>query len=253
MTTTTRVEALEPLAGERAHTLARGEYERLVAQLRELESDDWSKPTDCPQWDVRAVAGHCVGMMSDFSSLRSVMRRMRAAGKDAKATGSVMVEAMTAGQVAELAGLSVDALVARAEELTPKTADWRAHAPRLFRMMPMKEHVGGQPETWRMRYLLDTVLTRDPWMHRVDIARATGRGPALMPEHDGVLVADAVAEWARRHGAPCTVTLTGPAGGVFVAGDGASGEEITLDAVEFCRIVSGRAAGHGLLTQEVPF
>ena len=26
-----------------------------------------------------------------------------------------------------------------------------------------------------------------------------------------------------------------------------------LDAIEFCRILSGRASGAGLLTQEVPF
>ena len=51
--------------------------------------------------------------------------------------------------------------------------------------MPMKEEVGGEPETWRMGYLLDIVLTRDPWMHRVDIARATGRDSSSPPEHDG--------------------------------------------------------------------
>ena len=82
----------------------------------------------------------------------------------------------------------------------------------------MKEEVGGEQETWRMGYLLDVILTRDPWMHRVDIARATGRELELTPEHDGRIVADVVAEWARRHGQPCTLTLTGPAGGEFVAG-----------------------------------
>ena len=30
-------------------------------------------------------------------------------------------------------------------------------------------------------------------------------------------------------------------------------DEITIDAVEFCRVLSGRADGAGLLTQEVPF
>jgi hypothetical protein len=34
---------------------------------------------------------------------------------------------------------------------------------------------------------------------------------------------------------------------------GTGGEVITLDAVEFCRILSGRASGAGLLAQEVPF
>jgi hypothetical protein len=38
---------------------------------------------------------------------------------------------------------------------------------------------------------------------------------------------------------------------MYVAGDG--GEYIELDAVEFCRILSGRAKGTGLLSTEVPF
>lgn len=102
-----------------------------------------------------------------------------------------------------------------------------------------------------MGYLLDVILTRDPWMHRVDIARATGREIELTPEHDGRIIADVVAEWARLHGTPVTLTLTGPAGGEYVAGE--NGEHITIDAVEFCRTLSGRATGIGLLTQEVPF
>jgi hypothetical protein len=48
-----------------------------------------------------------------------------------------------------------------------------------------------------------------------------------------------------------TLTLTGPAGGEYVSGE--NGEHITIDAVEFCRTLSGRATGTGLLTQEVPF
>ena len=115
----------------------------------------------------------------------------------------------------------------------------------------MKEEVGGEQETWRMGYLLDVILTRDPWMHRVDTAHATGRQMELTSEHDGRIVADVVAEWARRHGTPFTLTLTGPAGGEYVSADG--GELIAMDAVEFCRVLSGRAQGTGLLSQEVPF
>ncbi|MEJ7754486.1 MAG: hypothetical protein WKF38_04825, partial [Candidatus Limnocylindrales bacterium] len=110
---------------------------------------------------------------------------------------------------------------------------------------------GGTQETWRMAYLLDIILTRDAWMHRVDIARATGREIQLTPAHDGRIIADVVAEWARRHGTSFTLTLTGPAGGEYVSGD--NGQHITIDAVEFCRTLSGRATGSSLLTQEVPF
>lgn len=121
--------------------------------------------------------------------------------------------------------------------------------------MPMKEEVGGVPETWKMSYLLDTVLTRDVWMHRVDIARATGRELVLTPDHDGRLVADVVKEWARRHAKPFDLRLEGPAGGTFTSAGG-GGETITIDAVDFCRILSGRgdgAPGDSLLSHEVPF
>lgn len=233
-------------------TLAVTEYRRLADLLRSLEDDDWPQPTDCPLWDVRAVAGHCVGMMSDFTSLRAMMRRMRLAAREAKRTGAVMVDAMTALQVEEYAALTPDELVALVEERGPVAARWRTEAPRLLRAMPMKESVGGQPETWRLSFLLDTILTRDPWMHRVDISRATGRELHLTPDHDGHIVADVVAEWARRHGQPFELTLTGPAGGHFSRGD-APAEQLELDAVEFCRILSGRGQGSGLLAQAVPF
>jgi hypothetical protein len=102
--------------------------------------------------------------------------------------------------------------------------------------------------------VLDIILTRDTWMHRVDIARATERPLELTAEHDGKIVADVVREWADRHGRPFQMRLTGPAGGVYVgAGSADSAERVELDAVDFCRIVSGRAPGQGLLRQRVPF
>jgi uncharacterized protein (TIGR03083 family) len=251
MTTTTDVGSIPAITRQEAYRLAATEYTRLVEQLRSLSAEDWAAPTDCPLWTVRDMAGHSVGMMGDFSSFRALMRRMRAASADSKRSGGPMVDSMTAQQVAEQADLGTDELIALAEEVGPRAARWRSRAPGLFRSMKMKEEVGGVTETWRMGFLLDTILTRDPWMHRVDIARATGRPLELTPDHDGRIVADVVAEWARRHGRPFSLRLTGPAGGEFVAGDG--GGAVEIDAVEFCRTLSGRATGTGLLSQEVPF
>jgi hypothetical protein len=73
----------------------------------------------------------------------------------------------------------------------------------------------------------------------------------LTPDHDGVIVADVVAEWARRHDSAYRLTLTGPAGGTWTRGR--DGEVIEMDAVDFCRVLSGRDPGEGLLTTEVPF
>ena len=197
------------------------------------------------------MAGHSLAMMKDFSSFRKLVGRMSGATKAAKVAGGPFMDSLTAMQVADHADLSTSDVIAQVDEAGPRSARWRAKAPWLFRQMPMKEEVAGKPETWKMGYLLDVILTRDPWMHRVDIARATGRDLVLSAEHDGRIVADVVAEWARRHGQPFTLVLTGPAGGTYSSGDG--GESITIDAVEFCRVLAGRASGAGLLTQEVPF
>lgn len=100
-------------------------------------------------------------------------------------------------------------------------------------------------------YLVDVIHTRDPWMRRVDLCRAADQEFVLIPRHDGRIVAHVVADWAARHGAPYRLTLAGPAGGTFTSG--ADGPELALDAIEFCRILSGRERGAGLLGTAVPF
>ena len=249
MTTVTRVEGITPIARPEAAGIAATENQRVLEVLRTLDPGDWSKPTDCELWDVRAMAGHVLGMMEAFASLPQWMHQMRA-GRKAAGDGP-FIDGMTAVQVREHAHLSTKELVDRVAAVGPRAARARGRVPALFRRMPMKEEVGGKAETWRLGYLLDVILTRDPWMHRVDITRATGRELVLTPDHDGRIVADVVADWARRHGRPFTLELGGPAGGTFQHGDG--GERLTLDAVEFCRTISGRAAGTGLLSTEVPF
>src|SRR5262249_61529912 len=59
----------------------------------------------------------------------------------------------------------------------PKAARARRRAPGFIRRraMPDLQSVGGREEAWTLGFLIDVILTRDPWMHRADIARATGR------------------------------------------------------------------------------
>ena len=105
--------------------------------------------------------------------------------------------------------------------------------------------------TVSLGFVNDHIYTRDTWIHRVDISRATGRPMLLTQDHDGRIVEDIVAGWAERHGRPYHLVLGGPAGGDFSAGGG--GEEHRLDAVELCRLVSGRGTASGLLATRVPF
>jgi hypothetical protein len=99
--------------------------------------------------------------------------------------------------------------------------------------------------------LVDTIFTRDSWMHRLDISRATGTPMVITADHDGRLVADVVAEWGRRHGQAFSLTLTGPAGGQWQSGR--EGERLELDALDFCWTIGSRQPGTGLLATAVPF
>lgn len=47
---------------EEAMTSAATEYTRTVALFESVTPGQWTLPTDCPAWDVRAVAGHMLGM-----------------------------------------------------------------------------------------------------------------------------------------------------------------------------------------------
>jgi len=234
---------------ETAMRLAGTEYGRYLDVLRALEPADWTRPTDCPAWDVRAMAAHNLGMAEMVGSMRETARQ----NLKAMRRGGEFVDALTALQVEERAGMAPDEILARYAEAGPRAASGRRRSPAVLLRTPMPSGipVGGVPERWAFGFLIDTILTRDTWMHRVDTSRATGRDMVLTPDHDGVVVADVVAEWADRHGAPCILTLTGPAGGRWTFGAG--GPEIELDAIEFCRTVSCRVPGPGLLDVEVPF
>jgi uncharacterized protein (TIGR03083 family) len=229
--------------------LAATEYGQFATMLDGLDDRDWTRPTECAGWDVRAMVSHVLGMADMAASIREGRRQQKLAAR----RGGVFIDALTALQVEERAELTPQQLTERFQVAGPRAARARRRTPALIRRrtMPMQQAVGGQLETWTLGYLIDTILTRDPWMHRIDISRATGRSITLSPDHDQIIVGDVVTEWASRHQAPCHLTLTGPAGGSWTFGDG--GPHIELDAIEFCRTVSGRVPGDGLLANEVPF
>jgi uncharacterized protein (TIGR03083 family) len=248
---TVDVASIPRIARPESIRLAEVELLRTADALEALDEAEWALPTANQLWDVRAMAGHVLGMAETFTSFRNVARDMRAAGK-LRGDGP-QVDGLTAQQVQLTAALSTTELIDRLRAAAAANPRWRA-ARRFMRAAPMKEEIPGNagPETWRMGYLFDIILTRDPWTHRGDLAEATGRPMHLTADHDGRIVADAVADWATRHGQPFALGLTGPAGGTFAHGEG--GEEITMDAIEFCRVLSGRpAASEGILAVQVPF
>ncbi len=244
------VEAIAPLAHDEAMRLATAEYDRLLALVDDLRDEEWSRPTDCAGWDVKAMLAHIVGMLELQADPQERTRQISAAATAAAESGRLRLDALTALQISERAAFSTDQLRAALHDAAPRGLAARRAMPQAMRDAPYDPQLPGE-SGWTVGYLFDIVHTRDPWIHRVDIARATGRQPQLSADHDGRIVADVVADWAGRHGQPFALTLTGPAGGTYVAGH--DGVDLHLDAVELCRILSGRESGSGLLSTRVVF
>jgi uncharacterized protein (TIGR03083 family) len=242
-----------------AMRLAATEYQRFAAAIAELAPGDWERRTECPDWTVHQMVAHVVGMA--YMATSPLEQRRQQKGALARRTeGAPFIDWLTAHQVDRFGGNPPSELVRLMQEVAPKAARGRKRVPSFIRRrrMPVDQLVGSVSEPWTIGFLVDTILTRDTWMHRVDLARATQRPLQLTAEHDGAIVADVVAEWAERHRAPYRLTLTGPAGGTWssAAGPGSQGgapEDLTYDAVDFCRAISGRGEASGLLTTQVPF
>ncbi len=236
-----------------AMRLAATEYDRVTALFERLTPEQWSAPTDCPGWNVRAMAGHMVGMAQMAASLPEMGRQTLASRRRQKRDGGLTLDALTALQVEKNASLTTSEIVATMRRVGPRAARGRRRTPAFVRgrTVPDEQSFGGQREWWTFGYLLDVILTRDPFLHRVDIAHATGATVPATAAHEGRIVDDVVREWAGRHAAPYTLELTGPAGGRWQHGEG--GEAITMDAFEFCRALSGRSTADGLLAVQLPF
>lgn len=244
------VEAIETVEHDEAMHLARVECERLLDVVDRLRTEEWARATDCPQWDVKAMVGHLTGMCKAQADAEERGRQIRLATESAARIGGRRLDAMTALQVQDHASLAPEELRLALRDAATRGLQARSATTAEQRAATYDPQLPGE-RAWTFGYLYDIVHTRDPWIHRVDICRATGQLMVLTSEHDGRIVADVVAEWARRHGEPFRLTLGGEAGGCYRAGSG--GPELELDAVEFCRVLSGRSAGTGLLATRVPF
>ncbi len=206
--------------------LAKLEYVRFVELIEVLSPLEWARPTECEPWDVRLLIAHVLGETEANASPREMLRQLRRGRRGL----AVEVDTLSAVQVEQRRHLDPVSLLARMRAATPK-------AGALVALAGWSAVAGRAPayETWRLRYLMDMIYTRGVWMHRIDVRRATGREVILTADHDGRIVSDVVAEWARRHGRPCLLTLEGPAGGRFVLGRGGPSIDIRC-----CRVLPDR-------------
>jgi len=208
-----------------------------VALLVRLVDDDWERPTDCAEWDVRALVSHLVAQCEDNIRIttmlrRDLIRRRRYPGK----TG---IDGHMAVQVDDHRTKTGPELAARFALLWSRAVQARRRRPELLRRAKFSS---GTPGTRRITagYLLDVIYNRDLWMHRLDLARATGH-PFIIGDHDRLIVEQTVRDLALTWcAAPVTLELTGPAGGTWLIGSGDPVAVIRADATAYMRALSGR-------------
>jgi len=231
--------------GPEADLLAAAAYAALITDIADLSDDDWRRATDCDGWTVRDVVAHLVGAAQGHESLPTFIRQYMWGRRHRQAFGGSSLDAMNQHQVDLQAQRSTDSLVHQLVELAPRAVAGRSRRARLLGWAPIGvEEAGswyeGMPTKTTMGELCSVVLTRDVWAHRLDLARAVGKRPTIDADVDGRIVADIVTDWAARHDRPFNLTLTGEAGGTFRVGE--ADEPLTLDALDFARLMAGRRA-----------
>jgi uncharacterized protein (TIGR03083 family) len=237
----------QPVTFAQALDLAEAEHRRFHTVLEGIREADWSRPTDCDAWTVRDIAGHILGSMQVNASVWRAMRAWERATRTARRNKTDPLSESTATEVKAFADLATGDVATTFETLAARNVRGRRRIPSIVRRAPIT--VNGR--RYQLGYITGIVLTRDVWMHRIDLCRATGYELVLTADHDGCIIRDVVGDWARRHRQRFELELDGPAGGRW--GTCTNGPSLRLDAVEFCRILSGRAAAAGLLTQPVLF
>jgi hypothetical protein len=118
------VSTIQPIVRPEATRLALTEIERFADALETLDDSEWALPTANHLWDVRAMAGHVLGMTETFTSFRRLARDMRA-GSGLAGDGP-QVDGLTAHQMAITTELSHAELSARLRAAGPRNARWRA-------------------------------------------------------------------------------------------------------------------------------
>lgn len=230
-----RVEDLSGMTHSEAMELGRHQLDALVGELKKLDAEDWERPTDCERWSVRDIVAHVLGWMQTLPSPAESIRLRKASFAYRKEMDGSL-DSQNEAMVLARRHMSPDRLIAELESAAPKFMTFRKRAGVAIGYVPLFVNQVGVTNA---RFLLGQIFTRDHYMHRIDISKATGKEMELGPSEKR-LVRDLARHWGRSSKADARLHLTGPAGGDFVSGTG-DRATITGDAIEFSRLLAKRA------------
>ncbi len=221
-----------------AQQLAHEELRRLLALLETLDAADWDKPTACTAWNVRDIVAHQAGAYASGTGYRELLYQYSAM----LSPRNLPEDAINRRQLADRAMRSPAELIDEIRRTGDKAvANW-AYGFRLLKPLGMPHPVGG----WlTLRHLMLAIHSRDTWIHRLDVCRATGRPFQQTQEHDGrinaLVVRDLAGPLAGKLGSRAVVLdLTGTGHGCWKIGRDDAGATIRMDVLDFNIYASGR-------------
>lgn len=228
------------VSAEEAHSLMQTAFERFMKLIETLDPEDWHKPTACTEWNVHDMVAHQAGGYASGTGYGEMLRQYTSLPKK----GQLPEDAINALQVSERQSKSPAELIAELKEVGPIAMQKWAYQFRLAKPIGMPHPVGG----WiSLRHLMWIIHSRDTWMHRLDICRATGRPFEQTVEHDGRIAALVMRDVGKAlskklEGRAIAFHLTGVAGGSWKFGKGEPAVTVKMDVLEFNIFASGRAS-----------
>jgi uncharacterized protein (TIGR03083 family) len=223
---------------DEAHQLMTTALERFLRLIESLAPADWRRATPCTAWDVHDMVAHQAGGYASGAGYGEMLRQYIRIPK----AGQLPEDAINALQVKERAQKSPAELIAELKLAGPPAIHNWAYGFRLIKWISMPHPVGGMMS---VRDLMWVTHSRDTWMHRLDICRATGRPFEQTRAHDGrindLVVRDVAKKLGRKLGGRAiTLVLSGVAGGAWRIGTGDPAAEMEMDVLDFNIFVSGR-------------
>lgn len=224
--------------------LARSELAAFVTALEQLDPADWSRPTPCTLWDVHGVAAHQAGHVQSGRGLWGVVAQANpVATFGYLRRGMSSLDAMNQKQVDMRRDRSPAELIREIREGTLRSIAARSRLNPLSARVPLPVPPAGM---MRLRELLQRIFSRDMWIHRLDIADATGRAFELSGDHNALMLAlvlEDTARFVRKRSPAANVTLhlQGDGGGTWQLADGrAAPVALSLPVTDFVRRSAGR-------------
>ena len=223
---------------QEAYQLMTTALDRFLVLIESLGPEDWSKPTPCTAWDVHDMVAHQAGGYASGAGYGEMLRQyLRIPSR-----GQLPEDAINALQVGERRDKSSAELIAELKLVGMRAIHNWAYGFRAIKWITIPHPVGGMMS---VRDLMWVTHSRDTWMHRLDICRATDRPFEQTREHDGrineLVVRDVAKKLGKKlNGRAIDLKLTGIAGGTWRIGPRDPQAEMEMDVLDFNIFVSGR-------------